>query len=265
MRARMAPLAEQPSRGTIRVIGIAGTIEATKPEAKSVPKSPVEKTMGTMINSPIQPVSPRAEATTLPHVVTEVRIALTLQEDVWEKFRRVCDLSNHNCSPKELSAVFETLVDDYLKHHDPVQKKSRSAASAKTPPAATDEPSQSSEIENREKRQPSRRYVPQKIRRAAWQRDQGQCSYVDSTTGAKCFCRRGLQFDHIVPFAKGGSSLELSNVRVLCAAHNRLAADTEFGASFMQRKVHSAKRLRPKSRHSCSSRSSPMQKTLHGE
>ena len=39
---------------------------------------------------------------------------------------------------------------------------------------------------------------------------------------------RGLQFDHIKPFALGGETTQ-SNLRLLCANHNRYLAEKEFG------------------------------------
>jgi hypothetical protein len=44
------------------------------------------------------------------------------------------------------------------------------------------------------------------VRRAVWQRDYGRC--------AKCGRRERLEFDHIVPIARGGSNTE-RNVELL--------------------------------------------------
>ncbi|MEK7348210.1 MAG: hypothetical protein AABZ94_05010 [Candidatus Eisenbacteria bacterium] len=48
-----------------------------------------------------------------------------------------------------------------------------------------------------------KRYVPAQVRRAVWERDQGQCTFV-GTTGHRCGARRFLQFDHVEPVARGG-------------------------------------------------------------
>ncbi len=47
--------------------------------------------------------------------------------------------------------------------------------------------------------------------------------------------RDGLEFDHIVPVARGGESTE-DNLRLRCRAHNQLEAERTFGAGFMRRK-----------------------------
>ena len=47
---------------------------------------------------------------------------------------------------------------------------------------------------------------------AVWLRDQGKCVSCDAT--------EGLEFDHIIPFSKGGASTA-ENLRILCQACNR--------------------------------------------
>ena len=64
------------------------------------------------------------------------------------------------------------------------------------------------------------RYIPTKIKRLVWTRDQGQCTYICPETKKKCSSKHFLQIDHIHPYALGGSS-KLSNLRLLCAGHNQ--------------------------------------------
>jgi 5-methylcytosine-specific restriction endonuclease McrA len=65
-----------------------------------------------------------------------------------------------------------------------------------------------------------RRGVPKRVARFIWGRDEGHCQYVDPETGKKCGSTYGLQLDHIVPIKDGGETVA-SNLRLLCAAHNR--------------------------------------------
>ena len=67
------------------------------------------------------------------------------------------------------------------------------------------------------------RYIPARIKRAVWQRDDGRCAWRFED-GALCGSRDALEFDHFRPFAKGGRSDDARNVRLLCRMHNRVAA-----------------------------------------
>src|SRR6185369_6201988 len=77
------------------------------------------------------------------------------------------------------------------------------------------------------------RYVPAAVRRAVFIRDGGCCQWA-MASGGVCGSRYRLELDHIVPVALGGEST-VSNLRVLCALHNGLAARQVLGAELMDR------------------------------
>ncbi len=87
---------------------------------------------------------------------------------------------------------------------------------------------------------PRSRHVPAAIRRAVWQRDDGQCVFRDAS-GHRCSARERLQFHHRHPFGVGGDHA-VENVCLLCHAHNRAIAETDFGprASRRERKPGTA-------------------------
>jgi hypothetical protein len=72
--------------------------------------------------------------------------------------------------------------------------------------------------------QPSR-YIPAAVRRAVWQRDHGQCTFVGE--GGRCTERAFLEFHHRVPFADGGAPT-VENIALLCKVHNAYEADRIF-------------------------------------
>jgi hypothetical protein len=78
------------------------------------------------------------------------------------------------------------------------------------------------------------RYVPAAERRAVYERDRGQCSYVDSH-GGRCRETRCLELHHLKPFAEGGANIA-SNLTLRCAAHNALAAEEDFGREYIEQK-----------------------------
>ncbi|HVU33850.1 MAG TPA: HNH endonuclease [Opitutaceae bacterium] len=58
--------------------------------------------------------------------------------------------------------------------------------------------------------------IPAEVRREVWRRDGGKC--------VKCGSRERLEFDHIIPVSRGGSSTA-RNIELLCEACNRAKSD----------------------------------------
>lgn len=67
------------------------------------------------------------------------------------------------------------------------------------------------------------RYIPAWVKRAVWERDEGRCAWRFAD-GTPCGSKDWIEYDHVRPFAKGGRSDTPRNVRLLCRAHNALAA-----------------------------------------
>ncbi len=63
----------------------------------------------------------------------------------------------------------------------------------------------------------SRDPIPDDVRLAVWKRDSGRC--------VRCGAREELQFDHIIPVAKGGGN-SLNNIQILCGPCNRQKGDS---------------------------------------
>ncbi|MBI2012232.1 HNH endonuclease [Candidatus Daviesbacteria bacterium] len=56
------------------------------------------------------------------------------------------------------------------------------------------------------------RIIPSEVKKEVWKRDKGRCVICGET--------KNLHFDHDLPFSKGGTSLTVKNVRLLCMKHN---------------------------------------------
>ena len=74
-------------------------------------------------------------------------------------------------------------------------------------------------------------HVPVAVRRAVWERDGGKCRWpLDG--GGTCDSTLRVELDHVVPRARGGPST-VDNCRLLCRAHNDLAARLAYGEDWM--------------------------------
>jgi len=76
------------------------------------------------------------------------------------------------------------------------------------------------------------RYIPRSVKDSVRIRDKEQCTFI-ATDGTRCCEKVGLEFDHEIPFSRGGTAT-VENLRLTCKAHNRLYAEQIFGREFMQ-------------------------------
>ncbi|HTY47378.1 MAG TPA: HNH endonuclease [Methanomassiliicoccales archaeon] len=61
------------------------------------------------------------------------------------------------------------------------------------------------------------RMIPSSVKVEVWKRDKGKC--------VNCGAIQDLHFDHVIPYSKGGSSLVLSNIQILCSKCNIAKSD----------------------------------------
>ena len=85
------------------------------------------------------------------------------------------------------------------------------------------------------------RHIPAAVKRAVWNRDGGQCTFV-SEQGKRCESRTRLELDHIEPVARGGESTP-DNLRLRCRGHNQYEAERTFSAEFMRGKREAAREM----------------------
>jgi hypothetical protein len=89
---------------------------------------------------------------------------------------------------------------------------------------------------------PSAAHVPRAARRAVVERDGLACTWRDAD-GKRCGSRAWLEIDHRHPRGKSGGS-EPENLRILCRAHNHLAAEREYGRAHVDQATR-ARQQRP--------------------
>ena len=132
------------------------------------------------------------------------RIAFTASSDFHQKLQKARDMLKHKHPGGSLEAVLEAALDHLIKSRDLSQKKSRQVGAPTNP-----------------------RHIPASVKRHVVGRDGGRCTFT-SADGHRCCETGGLEFEHRVPFAYGGSSVDRENIELLCRSHNALRARQEF-------------------------------------
>lgn len=141
------------------------------------------------------------------------RLHLTVSRRFVDKLDAARDALSHARPRGSNAEILEAALDLLLQHHGKSKGLTSRPRKRTSPPKA--------------------KHIPASVRREVWERDKGRCQWpVDS--GGVCGSTTRVQFDHIVPRAKGGPSTT-ANTRLLCAPHNQLAARREFGDRWMDR------------------------------
>jgi len=143
-----------------------------------------------------------------PVLEEKYRLEFTVDKETMNKIKRAKSLLSTKY-PKgvKLETLFEELLDNYLNNNDPERREDHNNIKL-----------------NKLDRT---RYIPQKIKDLVYRRDGGRCSFVGRNE-RRCSSTWNLQYDHIVPYAKGGDNSP-ENLRLLCGRHNQLMAEREYG------------------------------------
>jgi hypothetical protein len=134
-------------------------------------------------------------------------VQVSLPKSAHDKLCEAQDLLGHAVPSGQVAVVIERALDALL-----VQLKKRKFGQVDRP--------------QRPRKAGKTRAIPAHVLRAVHRRDGERCSHVED--GVRCGSTQKLEFDHIVPVARGGAST-LRNLRLVCRAHNRAAAEAVFG------------------------------------
>jgi 5-methylcytosine-specific restriction endonuclease McrA len=156
---------------------------------------------------------------------TQTEIRFVADDSLMDKLKSIRELDAHVQSNPSYLELFHRMADLVLKELDPAAKKV-------TPPAELNSSvEKDSKVELAKTHSSNARTVPAALKRAVWTRDQGRCTY-HSPDGRRCSSRFALEIDHRKPLALGGKT-ELSNLRLLCRAHNQQQAIALLGRRVM--------------------------------
>ena len=153
----------------------------------------------------------------------QIEIKLTVNKNSYENLEILKSLLSHKSPNMSYGRLFQTLSELGLDKYDPRRKlKKQKEKNLPTKIKNNFSPAAGRVRNNKEvsSEKIASRYIPTKIKRLVWTRDQGQCTYICPETKKKCGSKHFLQIDHIHPYSLGGSS-KLNNLRLLCAGHNQ--------------------------------------------
>jgi 5-methylcytosine-specific restriction endonuclease McrA len=209
--------------------------EATSP-AEGMPFAEgASPSAATASGAPREASIPGGPARTLIEPTSEARyrIQLNASAALKEKLELFKALVSHSVPNGDIAAVLERALDLAL------------AQAQKQRFAKTERPrSRRARMVKREGLQRDHReHIPNAVQREVATRDGLRCTYV-SDSGCRCSARAFLQIHHEQPWARGGAPTT-ENLRLLCASHNRLLAERDFGVA------HVAERRAARRRPDC--------------
>lgn len=207
---RLAPLL--PAEGE-RLLDLAAG--ATSRQVQSLvagirQESPVERDVIRGVSAP-----PPGDDAVIPHPA-RLRLSFTADEALVRMLERLRGLRRQRFPEGRLEDILKEAVEAWLARCEP-RRRGR-------PPARAPG----------EEKKRSRR-IPAAVRAFVWERDGGRCAYV-SPEGVRCERTELIQFDHIVPWSKGGPSIA-ENLRLLCRPHNLRLARRAFGGLVPKKRV----------------------------
>lgn len=193
---RKLPMAQSPATATPLVNPLSQERGAlTRPPAPSY-------------ENPQPADSPRMKADEVKPLAPErYKVQFTVSRETHQMLREAQDLLRHQIPDGDVGAIFERALKLLVRKFH------------KTRHAAVERPRATSLCS-------TGRHVPASVKRAVWERDQGQCAFVGAI--GRCTERGFLEYHHRVPFAHGGATTQ-DNLELRCRAHNAYEAELWFG------------------------------------
>jgi hypothetical protein len=162
------------------------------------------------VSTPAVPsMTPARPLEVVPLTAEQNRIHLTVSKEFMKKLEAARDAMPGATPTEILEAGLEMLLARAAKRKGLVERPRKT-----TRPAKDD-------------------HIPAHVRRVVWNRDAGKCQWP-LASGGICGSTRHLELDHIHPRSLGGASTA-DNLRVVCRAHNDLAARRTLGDDLMNR------------------------------
>ena len=209
------------------VLALVATPSAPEPAGELAPErveAMIPNLSVTQLKSQLAPERVEAEAPrprVTPLAPERFGLQVTLDQETYDLLQQARALMSHQNPAGDIASVLKRALELLVGR---LEKRKF---------AATTRPGKA-------RRTASDRHIPAAVKRAVRERDGGRCTFV-SESGRRCQAPALIEFEHENPVARGGDAT-VENVRLLCRAHNQLAAECAFGAAFMERKRAEARR-----------------------
>ena len=162
-------------------------------------------------NAQLNPVTPGVAQQQFKRLV---RSEFSAEEATMQKLDRIRSLVSHRLAMNaSLGQLIDLMADYFLNREDPLQRDAKRKAKAQTKQVRLKAPD-------------NPRQIPAAARDEVFVRDQ-RCTYI-GPDGKRCDSTHVLQVDHIQPVARRGAA-SISNLRLLCAYHNRMESERLMG------------------------------------
>lgn len=148
------------------------------------------------VRRPVTPIAPE-----------RFLVQFTANAELRDKLRQAQDLLRHQVPNGDLAEIVEMAVSLLLNEN----RKRKCAQTDRPRPAPA--------------KVTAGRPIPAAVRRAVWERDQGQCTFRNDA-GRRCGEKGFIELHHVIPFAHGGPAT-VDNIALMCRAHNQGEAERE--------------------------------------
>ena len=194
--------------------------------------------------TPAHPITtPRRDTRPILEPLSEgrYRIQLTADTHLKNKLELAQDLMRHVQPDGDLGPILaralDLLIESIMKRRFGARQTPSKLRTAVTRSSDTHLPP-SSPPSTTNQHEPTRT-IPRAARRIVLERDGLQCTWC-GPDGTRCVARAWLEQDHVRPWARGGCS-HPENLRLLCRAHNRRAAEREYGRQHISQRIARAR------------------------
>jgi len=171
-----------------------------------------------------------ARAVVEPTAPERYKIQFSASTALHDKLRAAQALLRHQIPSGDIAEIFERALDGLL--NDAKKKKYGVTNRPRSTQPATKQGGRT-------------RHIPNVVKRAVFERDDGQCTFEDAE-GNRCPATSLIEFHHVDAFARGGAHT-VDNVTLRCAPHNRMAAEEELGRDVIAEKIRRARNNRNRS------------------